>query len=57
MRQCTYEAITKEGALGLYKGVSQPLIAAVPITVIAFSFTELAKSKLTKYDPNMSKVK
>lgn len=43
MRQCAYEAITEEGAFGLYKGLSQPVIASVPISMIAFSINELSK--------------
>jgi solute carrier family 25 carnitine/acylcarnitine transporter 20/29 len=30
-RQCIIETIKKEGTLGLYKGVTQPMIGAVPI--------------------------
>jgi solute carrier family 25 carnitine/acylcarnitine transporter 20/29 len=30
-RQCIIESIKNEGALGLYKGVTQPLMGAVPI--------------------------
>jgi solute carrier family 25 carnitine/acylcarnitine transporter 20/29 len=30
-RHCIIETIKNEGALGLYKGVTQPLIGAVPI--------------------------
>lgn len=29
--ECIYETVRSEGAMGLYKGVTQPMIGAVPI--------------------------
>lgn len=33
-RQCAYESILNEGTFSLYKGVSQPLVGAVPANTL-----------------------
>lgn len=57
MRQCAYEALTKEGVHGLYKGISQPVMSSVPICMVAFGFTEMMRNHLHQRDPNLNRVK
>lgn len=40
--------------MSLYKGMMQPLIAAVPINVLAFTTTEIVKTRLKNDKPNMT---
>lgn len=53
-RQCAYEALVNEGALSLYKGVSQPLVGASPVCTIVFMAEEASKERLRHNYPKMS---
>jgi hypothetical protein len=44
----------KEGTLSLYKGMSQPLIGAVPANALVFITTDEAKAALNKWSPDMT---
>jgi hypothetical protein len=43
-----------EGVKGFYKGLTQPLLGAVPVKAIGFTATELAKRELGKTYPHLS---
>ena len=46
-----------EGTLSLYKGMSQPLIGAVPANALVFYATDEAKAALNKRWPEMSQTR
>ena len=46
--------IRLEGIKGLYKGLSQPLMGAVPVKAIGFTATDYIKKELRKSYPQMS---
>lgn len=43
-----------EGVKGLYKGLSQPLLGAVPVKAIGFTATDYCKKELSRSYPQMS---
>lgn len=45
-RQCAYEAILNEGPFSLMKGVTQPLLGAVPVAMITFGANDYSKERL-----------
>lgn len=51
MQQCAVEAIGQEGVLSLYKGLSHPIIGAVPINMIIFAGTEFWKNYFKENKP------
>lgn len=53
-RQCAYESILNEGTFSLYKGVSQPVIGAVPSSCLVFCATDYSKAALVERWPEMS---
>lgn len=53
-RECFLKTIKLEGIHGLYKGVTQPLLGAVPVKAIGFTATELCKRELGQRFPQMS---
>jgi len=46
--------LTEEGTLSLFKGMSQPLIGAVPANALVFYASDEAKAVLNKNFPEMS---
>lgn len=54
MRQCLYETLKQDGAMGVYKGIEQPLIGAIPVCTLVFVVTEATKQKLNETHPQMS---
>lgn len=53
-RHCAYESILNEGTFSLYKGVSQPLLGAVPANTLVFYATDYSKAALAERWPEMS---
>lgn len=51
MRQCLYEILKQDGSMGVYKGIAQPLVGAVPVGVLVFLATEATKEKLKETHP------
>ena len=45
-RQITYETLPNEGVYGLWRGVTQPILGAVPINSIIFMTTQYTKDYL-----------
>lgn len=54
MRQCMYEILKKDGAMGVYKGITGPLVGAIPVNTIVFMVTEATRQKLNESCPEMS---
>ena len=53
-RQMLKSTMKLEGVKGLYKGLSQPLLGAVPVKAIGFTATDFVKRELAKSYPHMS---
>ena len=54
MKQCLYNAISKEGIMSLYKGLLTPVVGAIPVCSIVFVVTEETKRALRQQNPDMS---
>ena len=54
MKQCLYDAISKEGMMSLYKGLLTPVVGAMPVCAIVFVTTEETKRYLQQVKPDMS---
>jgi hypothetical protein len=54
MKNCLYDAISKEGIMSLYKGLLTPVLGAIPVCSIVFVVTEETKRYLSQQNPEMS---
>jgi solute carrier family 25 phosphate transporter 23/24/25/41 len=52
--KCFQQTMKFEGIKGLYKGLTQPLLGAVPIKAIGFTVNEVAKKELARAYPYLS---
>lgn len=54
VQSCVKDLVRNEGALSLWKGLTQPMLGAIPITSMVFVTSELTKGQLAHYSPNLT---